>query len=236
MCYLSVAPRVLRHSCWKHSYDGSVTSCTCQTVAFQSRFSVDNSQLVAIHSVGLSGDTKTPTRRIWKKCGMNPLLSAAIHKTAQHGDPCVLKQSPSSKTREPRFFSINMQSVSKRHNHWATSAPGLVIIVRGSALQEFGCTLTNSLIDDKDNRSVDFDGAVRVCGWVCVCVCVCVCVMRGRLYSSCVRSCLLHGTETCPVRKENEVALQWAEMRMVRWMCDVKLFTLEFQVKSWESN
>ena len=26
-----------------------------------------------------------------------------------------------------------------------------------------------------------------------------------------------------PVRKENEVALQRAEMRMVRWMCGVKL-------------
>ena len=26
-----------------------------------------------------------------------------------------------------------------------------------------------------------------------------------------------------PVRKENEVALRWAEMRMVRWMCDIKL-------------
>jgi len=25
------------------------------------------------------------------------------------------------------------------------------------------------------------------------------------------------------VRKENEVALQWAEMRMVRWMCGMKL-------------
>jgi len=30
---------------------------------------------------------------------------------------------------------------------------------------------------------------------------------------------MLHGSETLPVRKENEVALQWAEMRMVRWMC-----------------
>jgi len=28
---------------------------------------------------------------------------------------------------------------------------------------------------------------------------------------------------TWPVRKENEVALQRAEMRMVRWMCGVKL-------------
>jgi len=30
---------------------------------------------------------------------------------------------------------------------------------------------------------------------------------------------MLHGSETWPVRKENEVALQRAEMRMVRWMC-----------------
>jgi len=34
---------------------------------------------------------------------------------------------------------------------------------------------------------------------------------------------MLHGSETWPVRKENEVALQPAEMRMVRWMCGVKL-------------
>ena len=47
-------------------------------------------------------------------------------------------------------------------------------------------------------------------------------IMRGRLYS-CVRSSMLHGSETWPVRKENVVALQRAEMRMVRWMCGVKL-------------
>jgi len=33
---------------------------------------------------------------------------------------------------------------------------------------------------------------------------------------------MLHGSETWPVRKENEVALQLAEMRMLKWMCDVK--------------
>jgi len=33
----------------------------------------------------------------------------------------------------------------------------------------------------------------------------------------------LHGSETWPVRKENVVALQRAEMRMVRWMCGVKV-------------
>jgi len=34
---------------------------------------------------------------------------------------------------------------------------------------------------------------------------------------------MLRGSETWPVRKENEVALQQAEMRMVRWMCNVKV-------------
>ena len=37
-------------------------------------------------------------------------------------------------------------------------------------------------------------------------------IMRGRLYSSCVQSSMLHGSETWPVRKENVVALQRAEM------------------------
>ena len=46
--------------------------------------------------------------------------------------------------------------------------------------------------------------------------------VSGRLYSSCVRNSMLHGSETWPVRKENEVALQQAEMRMVIWMCGVK--------------
>ena len=48
-------------------------------------------------------------------------------------------------------------------------------------------------------------------------------IMRGRLHSSCVRSSMLHVSKTWPVKKENVVALQWAEMRMVRWMCGVKL-------------
>jgi len=44
-------------------------------------------------------------------------------------------------------------------------------------------------------------------------------IVRGRLYSSCVRNSLLHGSETWPIRKENEVALQQADMRIVRCMC-----------------
>ena len=38
-----------------------------------------------------------------------------------------------------------------------------------------------------------------------------------------MRSSMLHGSGTWPVRKENEMALQRAEMRMVRWMCNVKV-------------
>ena len=36
-----------------------------------------------------------------------------------------------------------------------------------------------------------------------------------------MRSNMLHGSETWPARKENEG--ERAEMRMVRWMCDVKV-------------
>ena len=38
-----------------------------------------------------------------------------------------------------------------------------------------------------------------------------------------MRSSMLHGSETCPVRKANVVSLQRAEMRMVTWMCGIKL-------------
>jgi len=48
-------------------------------------------------------------------------------------------------------------------------------------------------------------------------------ITRGRLYSSCVHTSVLHRSETWPVRKANVVALQRAEMRMVRWMCGVTL-------------
>jgi len=46
--------------------------------------------------------------------------------------------------------------------------------------------------------------------------------MRGKLYRSCLCSCMLHGSETRQVKKENEMTLQQAEMRMIRWMCAVK--------------
>jgi len=48
-------------------------------------------------------------------------------------------------------------------------------------------------------------------------------IVRGGLYSGCVRGSVLHGSGTWPVGREDVVALQRAEMRMVRWMCGVKL-------------
>jgi len=48
-------------------------------------------------------------------------------------------------------------------------------------------------------------------------------LMRGKLYTSCVRGCMLHGSETWPVKKENELTLQRADMRMIRWMCGNKI-------------
>jgi len=47
-------------------------------------------------------------------------------------------------------------------------------------------------------------------------------IMRGRLYSSCVQNSMLHVSETWPIRKVNEVALQRAEMKTVRRMCGIK--------------
>jgi len=48
-------------------------------------------------------------------------------------------------------------------------------------------------------------------------------ITRGKLYSSCVQNSTLPGSETWPVRKDNEVALQRVTMRTVRWMCGDKV-------------
>ena len=37
-----------------------------------------------------------------------------------------------------------------------------------------------------------------------------------------VPSCTLHGSEKWSLKRENGVALHRAEMRMIRWICDVK--------------
>jgi len=48
-----------------------------------------------------------------------------------------------------------------------------------------------------------------------------------------VRSSMLHGSETWPIRKENEVALQQAEMRISDGYV-ASSYKIEFQVKGSE--
>lgn len=47
--------------------------------------------------------------------------------------------------------------------------------------------------------------------------------VRGELYATCVRSVMLHGSETWPVKTEDSQRLHRNEMSMIRWMCGVTL-------------
>jgi len=47
--------------------------------------------------------------------------------------------------------------------------------------------------------------------------------IRGKLYSSCVHSYMLQGSETWPVKKQNDLALQRNEMRNIWRLCGIKV-------------
>jgi len=47
--------------------------------------------------------------------------------------------------------------------------------------------------------------------------------LKGKVYATCVRSCLMHGSETWPMKVEHELKMNRTEMSMIRWMCGVKL-------------
>lgn len=44
----------------------------------------------------------------------------------------------------------------------------------------------------------------------------------GRLYSTCVYTVMLHGSETWPVEEEDLIWLEMNDTRMVRWMCNIR--------------
>jgi len=46
-----------------------------------------------------------------------------------------------------------------------------------------------------------------------------------------VQSSTAHGSETWHVRKENEMALQWAELRIIRWICGIKVKRKETRIR-----
>jgi len=48
-------------------------------------------------------------------------------------------------------------------------------------------------------------------------------VYFSMFYYTCVRSCLMHGSETWPMKVEHELKINCTEMSMIRWMCGVKL-------------
>jgi len=47
--------------------------------------------------------------------------------------------------------------------------------------------------------------------------------LKGKVYATCVRSSLMHGSETWPMKVEHELKLNRTEMSMIRLMCGVKL-------------
>jgi hypothetical protein len=47
--------------------------------------------------------------------------------------------------------------------------------------------------------------------------------MKGKVYLSCVRSCMIYGSETWPMKKEHEAKMETTEMRMIRQMCGVSI-------------
>ena len=47
--------------------------------------------------------------------------------------------------------------------------------------------------------------------------------MKGRVYTVCVRSAMLYGSETWAINSEQVARVDRTEMRMVRWMCGVSL-------------
>jgi len=49
--------------------------------------------------------------------------------------------------------------------------------------------------------------------------------LKGKVYArpTCVRSCLMHGSETWPMKVEREFKMNRTEMSRIRWICGVKL-------------
>jgi len=101
----------------------------------------------------------------------------------------------------PEFELDGINSGSWYHTHTHTHTHTTVLLLFWSMS---GTTRVSRLVPLLNNQDISF-------------------MVRGRLYSSYVQSSILHGSETWPIRKANEVALQRAVIRMVRWMCGIKL-------------
>ena len=47
--------------------------------------------------------------------------------------------------------------------------------------------------------------------------------VKGELYAACIRSVMLYGRETWPIKVEESQRLHHNEMSMIRWMCGVTM-------------
>ena len=47
--------------------------------------------------------------------------------------------------------------------------------------------------------------------------------LKGKVHATFVRSCMMHGSETWPMKVEHELKMNHTEMSTIRWMCGVKL-------------
>jgi len=47
--------------------------------------------------------------------------------------------------------------------------------------------------------------------------------LKGMVYATCLKSCLMHGSESWPMKVEHELKMNRTEMSMMRWMCGVKV-------------
>ena len=47
--------------------------------------------------------------------------------------------------------------------------------------------------------------------------------VKGKLYAACVRSVMLYGSETWPMKDEDLRRISRTDMQMIQWMCNVSL-------------
>ena len=47
--------------------------------------------------------------------------------------------------------------------------------------------------------------------------------LKGKVYATCVTSCLMYGSEAWPMKVEREMRMNWTEMNVIRWMHGIKL-------------
>ena len=53
--------------------------------------------------------------------------------------------------------------------------------------------------------------------------CFILVLIRIQVYATCVRSCLMYGSEPWPTKVEHEMKMNRTEISMIRWMCGVRL-------------